>query len=103
MILRTWHGRTMLSDAEKYAEFMSERAAPDYASVPGLLRAIFTRRDDEKTAHFLLVTIWTDIESVKEFAGSDPSKAKYYEEDDIFLLEKEESSLNHVVFIDSMD
>ena len=26
MILRTWHGRTSLADAEKYKNFMRERA-----------------------------------------------------------------------------
>ena len=101
MILRTWHGRTSFADAEKYEEFMRERAAPDYQSVPGLIRALFTRRDDDNEAHFLLVTIWRDLESLKQFAGDDPSKAKYYPEDEAFLLEKENSSLNHMIFYDS--
>ncbi|MFZ1744203.1 MAG: hypothetical protein WAT93_15245 [Pontixanthobacter sp.] len=101
MILRTWHGRTSLADAGQYEEFMRIRAAPDYQSVPGLLRAIFTRRDEDDAAHFLLVTVWRDINCVKQFAGADPSKAKYYPEDDAFLLEKENASLNHVIFYDS--
>jgi heme-degrading monooxygenase HmoA len=101
MILRTWHGRTRLEDAEKYEVFMRERAAPDYQSISGLMRAIFTRRDDADAAHFLLVTVWQDIDSVRQFAGADPSKAKYYPEDDAFLLEKENSSLNHDIFYDS--
>ena len=101
MILRTWHGRTSLADAEEYENFMRERAAPDYQSVPGLIRALFTRRDDGDAVHFLLVTIWRDLESLKQFAGSDPSKAKYYAEDEAFLLEKENNSLNHVIFYDS--
>ena len=67
MILRTWHGRTNLADADKYEEFMRERAAPDYQSIPGLIRAMFTRRDEDDAAHFLLVTIWRDWESVKQF------------------------------------
>jgi heme-degrading monooxygenase HmoA len=102
MILRTWHGRTSLADADDYEGFMRHRAAPDYKSVPGLIRAIFTRRDDELAAHFLLITIWQDLESVKRFAGSDPERAKYYEEDERYLLEKEEFSHNHVVFYDSL-
>lgn len=101
MILRTWHGRTLLADADNYETFMRERAAPDYQSTPGLLRAVFTRRDDDQAAHFLLVTVWRDMESVKQFAGDDPNKAKYYEEDEAFLLEKESASLNHVIFYDS--
>jgi hypothetical protein len=46
----------------------------------------------------LLITVWDSIEAVKKFAGDDPSVAKYYPEDDEFLLEKENHSLNHQVF-----
>ena len=36
MIVRLWHGRTNISKADEYAEFMKERAAPDYGSIDGL-------------------------------------------------------------------
>lgn len=98
MILRTWHGRTKLSDADAYETFMKERAAPDYGSVDGLKQLFFTRRDEGDVAHFLLVTAWDNMDAVKAFAGDDPAKAKYYPEDDMYLLEKEDCSLNHQVF-----
>jgi heme-degrading monooxygenase HmoA len=101
VILRTWHGRTSIADAAAYEEFMRTRAAPDYGSVPGLVRAIFTRRDEGDEAHFLLVTLWAHIEAVKAFAGADPARAKYYPEDDRYLLEKEGEALNHAIFYDS--
>ena len=65
--------------------------------------AVFTRRDESDGAHFLLVTFWDGREAVKAFAGADPAKAKYYPEDDRYLLEKESQSLNHQVFFDSDD
>jgi heme-degrading monooxygenase HmoA len=102
MIVRTWHGRTRIEDAAAYEAFMRERAAPDYGSIPGLRRAVFTRRDEPNGAHFLLITFWDNLEVVKAFAGTDPSKAKYYPEDDRYLLEKEAQSLNHQVFFDSI-
>lgn len=98
MILRTWHGRTKLSDADAYEIFMNERAAPDYGSVDGLVQLFFTRRNEGDVAHFLLVTVWENMEAVKAFAGDDPAKAKYYPEDDMYLLEKEDCSLNHQIF-----
>ncbi len=100
MIVRLWHGRTTLSKADAYAEFMKERAAPDYDSVDGLIKQYFLRRTDEDAAHFLLVTLWDSIESVKKFAGEDPEKAKYYPEDDSFLLEKEETTALYEVFLE---
>lgn len=98
MIVRTWHGRTKLVDAAAYEIFMKERAAPDYASVDGLKRLFFTRRDEGEIVHFLLITVWESMDAVKAFAGDDPSRAKYYPEDDQYLLEKEDCSLNHQVF-----
>ncbi len=98
MIVRTWHGRTRLADGDAYESFMKMRAAPDYGSVAGLQRLFFTRRDERDASHFLLITVWDSIEAVKKFAGDDPSVAKYYPEDDEFLLEKEDHSLNHQVF-----
>jgi hypothetical protein len=38
--------------------------------------------------------------SVRQFAGDEPEKAKYYPEDDDFLLEKEEASALYEVFLE---
>ena len=66
MIVRLWHGRTNISKADEYAEFMKERAAPDYGSIDGLKKLYFLRRIDGDAAHFLLVTLWDSMESVKK-------------------------------------
>ena len=100
MIVRLWHGRTNILKAEAYAEFMKERAAPDYSSADGLMKLYFLRRNDGDVVHFLLVTHWNSMESVKKFAGEHPEKAKYYPEDDTFLLEKEETSALYEVFFE---
>lgn len=98
MIVRTWHGRTSLSLGDEYEAFMKERAAPDYGSVPGLQNLFFSRRDEGDVSHFLLITIWNSIDAVKKFAGDNPDIAKYYPEDDDYLLEKEKYSQNYRVF-----
>ena len=98
MIVRMWHGRVDASKSDEYAEFMKQRAAPDYRSVDGLQKLLFLRKNEKDVAHFLLVTYWDTMESVKKFAGEQPEKAKYYPEDDQFLLEKEELSTLYEVF-----
>ena len=98
MIVRMWHGRVDSSKSDEYAEFMKQRAAPDYASVEGLQKLLFLRKNEKDVAHFLLVTYWNSMESVKKFAGEQPERAKYYPEDDQFLLEKEELSVLYEVF-----
>ena len=77
---------------------MIDRAAPDYGSVKGLIKLYFQRKNEEKKAHFLLVTLWDSIDSVKKFAGDNLEIAKYYPEDDEFLLEKEKYVSMYKVF-----
>ncbi len=101
MIIRLWHGRTAPSDYEAYTAFMRERAAPDYKSVEGNLGCYFLRRLDEDAAHFLLITHWESMAAVKAFAGPNPETAKYYPEDDAFLLEKEATSQLYEVFYEA--
>jgi heme-degrading monooxygenase HmoA len=100
VIARIWHGRTEVSKADAYAQFTIERATPDYSGVDGFQKLYFLRRIEGEVAHFVLVTLWDSMESVKEFAGQDPEKAKYYPEDDAFLLEKEETSALYEVFFE---
>ena len=96
--MRLWHGEVALERADDYQKFMVERAAPDYGSVEGLIKLYFQRKDEEKKAHFLLVTLWDSIDSVKKFAGDNPEIAKYYPEDESFLLEKEKHVSMYEVF-----
>ena len=97
-IMRLWHGEVSLEKADDYERFMIERAAPDYGSVEGLLKLYFQRKNEENKAHFLLITIWDSLEAIKNFAGDNPELAKYYPEDDNFLLEKEELVSMYEVF-----
>ena len=97
-IMRLWHGEVSIEKADEYEKFMIERAAPDYGSVEGLLKLYFQRKNVEEIAHFLLVTLWDSIESVMKFAGDNPEIAKYYTEDDNFLLEKEKYVSMYEVF-----
>jgi len=97
-IMRLWHGKVALEKADEYEKLMITKAAPDYNSVAGLQKLYFQRKNEETIAHFLLVTIWDSLEAVKNFAGENPEIAKYYPEDDNFLLEKEEHVSMYQVF-----
>ena len=97
-IMRLWHGEVSIEKADDYEKFMIEKAAPDYSSINGLLNLYFQRKDEITKAHFLLVTIWDSLESIKKFAGEEPEIAKYYLEDDDFLLEKEKHTMMYNIF-----
>ncbi len=87
--------------AHEYEEFLIEKAVPDYKSVPGLMKVIFSKRDEGDVTHFLLITVWDSIEAMRRFTGGDPWKAKYYPEDDQYLLEKEEQVQIYKIFHES--
>ncbi|MGE5072497.1 MAG: antibiotic biosynthesis monooxygenase family protein [Anaerolineae bacterium] len=97
MIVRMWHGRVPSSKADEYGEFTSTRAIPDYRSVPGNLSVHILRRTEGDVTHFVTLTFWEDIESIKGFAGPNVEKAKYYPEDKDFLLEFEPTVVHYEV------
>jgi heme-degrading monooxygenase HmoA len=63
-LMRLWHGEVAIEKADEFEKFMTEKAAPDYRSVDGLLKLYFQRKNEKNIAHFLLVTLWDSIESV---------------------------------------
>ena len=98
MIARIWHGKTNSKDFEAYTEFLKKVAIPDYQKTKGFKGLSFLRQIKGDEGHFTLITYWEDWEVIKNFAGEDVEKAKYYPEDDDFLLEFEEHVQHYEVF-----
>jgi heme-degrading monooxygenase HmoA len=98
MIARIWHGKTSPAHYEIYTEFLRENAIPDYEGTPGFIKLMFLRNIANGEGHFTLITVWKDMEVIKNFAGHDIDKAKYYDEDRDFLLEFEEHVQHFEVF-----
>lgn len=97
MICRMWHGRTPRSKADAYTRFLEQRAIPDYQSIAGNLSVAILRRDEDSVTHFLTVTHWDSEDSIRAFAGDQPLQAKYYPEDQAFLLEYEDEVTHYTV------
>ena len=93
MIARIWHGRTKREDYEEYSDLMKSKAIPDYEGTEGFIDLTFLRRIDNDIAHFTLITFWENLEMIKDF-----EKAKYYQEDEKYLLEFEEKVIHYEVF-----
>lgn len=88
MLARIWTGATARGKADAYAAFLEERAVPDYAQTPGNVAVYVLRRDDGDRTEFTIVTLWQSLEAIEAFAGKDVSVAKFYPEDDDFLIER---------------
>ncbi len=98
MIARIWHGRTRIEDYGEYTDLMKSKAIPDYKGTKGFIDLTFLRRIEDDIAHFTLITFWGNMEVIKNFAGEEFDKAKYYPEDEKFLLEFEERVIHYEVF-----
>ena len=77
---------------------MKTRAIPDYKQTKGFFKLSFLRRVDAEFAYFKLVTFWENMEVIQNFAGADYEKAKYYPEDQQYLLEFPEKVMHYEVF-----
>ena len=100
MIARIWHGRTKVKHYEEYSQFLKKRAIPDYKSTEGFVKLTFLRKLEDDEGDFVLITFWKNLEVIKNFAGEDYEKAKYYPEDKEYLLEFEENVTHYEVFAD---
>jgi heme-degrading monooxygenase HmoA len=98
MIARTWHGRVPADRAEDYHQFLLRTGVPDYRATPGNLGVLVLRRLEDGIEHFLLVSFWQSLEHIKAFAGPDPERARYYPEDQSFLLEFEPTVTHYEVY-----
>lgn len=98
MIARIWKGKTKIEHLEEYTEFMKVRAIPDYKKTDGFVKLSFLKRTDHEYAYFNLITYWTDLKVIENFAGPDLEKAKYYEEDKNYLIDFPEKVTHYEVF-----
>jgi heme-degrading monooxygenase HmoA len=98
MIARIWHGKTSLSNYEAYTDLLKKIAIPDYQNTKGFKGLQFLRNTSGEEGHFTLITFWENMQTIKNFAGEDVDKAKYYPEDNDFLLEFEEHVQHFEVF-----
>ena len=97
MIARTRHGAVRAEDAEAYHRYLLDTGLRDYEQTSGNRGVFVFRRVEGAVAHFLLLTLWESWEAIRAFAGSDPERARYYPEDERFLLELEPTVTHYEV------
>lgn len=89
MIARLWHGRTRREDADTYLAYLRRTGLPDYRATPGNQGAWVLQRIEGDVCHFYTLTYWDSRDSITAFAGADIEVARYYPEDEAYLLEFE--------------
>ena len=102
MIARIWHGMVPISKADEYLDLMRGIALPEYLATHGNRGAWCLYRTEANVTHFEMLTFWDDTDAIKRLAGNDFSRAKYYDFDSDYLIEKEPHVRHYEVFSDSL-
>ena len=89
MIARTWHGRVMTAKADAYLNHLKRTGLSDFRATPGNMGVYVLRRDEGGITHFTVTTLWSSMDAIRSFVGENPERARYYAQDDEYLLERE--------------
>jgi hypothetical protein len=81
VIARVWRGATRAADAEAYAGYV-ERCLEGR-------RALVLQRADGDRAEIETIIFFDSLEDVRAFAGDDIERARFYPEDERYLVERE--------------
>jgi heme-degrading monooxygenase HmoA len=98
MIFRKWTGRIRTGDRAAYVAYIVETGLADYASTPGNRGYQMVTRDlGDGATEVSTMSWWDSMDSIRGFAGDEPERARYYPEDDAFLVERPEHVEHHLV------
>lgn len=86
MISRTWHGIVPIYMKDQFEKYENETGVKDTMALKGNRGAYLKIVEQEQYAHFFLCTMWDSMESVREYAGNNPTVAVTYPEDDKYEL-----------------
>jgi heme-degrading monooxygenase HmoA len=88
-VLRRWAGKIRTADADAYRDYISGTGGSDYTATPGNRGYRMLMRDmDDGTTEVVTESLWDSLDAIKAFAGDDIALARYYPEDDRFLLDR---------------
>ena len=90
MIARMWRGWVHTDRIDEYVDIVERTGMSEYRATPGNQGAQLLTRDlgDGRT-ELITLSWWDDLDVIRAFAGDDIELAKYYPEDDEFLVDRE--------------
>lgn len=86
MIARIWRGAVRPADLAAYREYVAGTGLRDYRATPGNRGAYMLTRAAGDAAEVITLSFWDSYEAIARFTGSDFNRARYYPEDERFLL-----------------
>lgn len=99
MIARRWRGKVRAADSDAYLAYLEESGIAALGATPGNEGVVVFRHLDQTTdsAEFEVVSYWRGLDDIKAFAGDDISVARFFPEDDRYLVDRELTVRHDVV------
>ena len=97
MIARMWRGWVSTVDAAAYTEYIERTGLADYRRTPGNHGAWLLQRRDGNRTEIITLSFWDSYDAIREFAGADITRARFYPEDDRYLIEREWTVTHHEI------
>ena len=86
-ILREWRAEIRRPLRQEYVDYVTGTGVAEYRRTAGNLGAVIATRDlDAERSEVVTLSWWTDVDAIKRFAGPDIERARYFPEDDRYLL-----------------
>jgi len=99
IILRQWTGKVRREQQDAYLEYVLGTGGRDYASIPGNLGfQLLVRDQGDGVVEVTTLSWWASLDAVKAFAGEAYEMARYYPQDEQYLVDKPDQVVHHVVF-----
>lgn len=98
-ILREWRAEIRRALSREYVDYISSTGLADYRNTAGNLGALIAVRDiDDKRTEVITLSLWSSWQAIKAFAGESPDRARYYPQDDRYLLTRPDTVKHYEAF-----
>lgn len=96
LILRRWSARIRTADEAEYVAYIRATGGDDYLATPGNRGWQMLMQDlGDGSSRVTTLSWWDSLDAIRAFAGEDIERARYYPEDDRFLLDRPETVEHH--------
>lgn len=101
MIARVWRGATRARDAAAYTAYLERTGVRECKATPGNRGVTVLQRIVEDRAEFVFISYWNTRGDVTAFAGADIAVARFFPENDAYLIERELTVAHYDVAADA--
>jgi heme-degrading monooxygenase HmoA len=89
-VVRMWRGWIETVNRAEYVAYVERTGLAGYHETPGNRGAFIMARDHEDgRSTIVTVSYWESFDAIRAFAGDEIDRARFYPEDDRFLVDRE--------------